>query len=238
MPCVSCVNIVPSACESVILGSEEYVLKNSSIEIEFPQRPFVKEKPLSPVVLPQTVSESELNVALVRAFRAEQNLAESGLECEKLRKKVIELSKLLKDAQDFIFKLQPYQQKITESDATAAYTSLCKSVESWVEFRLGNAIEDRIIFKESVFDSRSATDILNLVSPAGKDAFSRPETDEHNVIAAVMQFLKHEIFDKDFYCPIDSRGMEFLSSIEKSMRTLVPHRGQPKSKMSIYAVYR
>jgi hypothetical protein len=218
------------------LESEEYVLKTRSIKTQFPQSPLEKEKPLSPVTPSQTVPESVLNVSVVRAFEAEQNLAEAHLECEKLRKKVIQLSVLLEDAQDFIFRLQPYLQKITESDASAAYDSLCKTVESWVEFRLGNAIEDRIIFKESVFDSRSAADLLNLVSPAGKEAFSCPETDEHNVIAAVMQFLKHEIFDKDFYCPIDPRGMDFLSSIEKSMRTLVPHRGQSNSNKMIYAV--
>jgi hypothetical protein len=201
-----------------------------SIETEnarsFPQSPIEKEKPLSPVAPPQTVPESEFNVAKVAAFEAEQRLVESRSECEKLRKKVKGLSGLLEEAQDFIFRLQPYQQKITESDATAAYASLCKSVESWVEFRLGNAIEDRVIFKDSVFDSRSATDLLNLVSSAGKEAFSCPETDEHNITAAVMQFLMKEIFGKDFYCPVDSKGMEFLSSIEKSMRTLVPHRGQ------------
>jgi hypothetical protein len=93
------------------------------------------------------------------------------------------------------------------------------------EFHLGDAIEDRLIFKESPFESRSATDLLNLVSPAGKEAFLCPETDERNVIAAVMQFLIDEIFDKDFYCPIDTKGMDFLASIARSMRSLVPHRG-------------
>jgi len=92
-----CVNRVPSACDSVILESEEYVLNIRIIEIEFPQHPLVKEKRLPLVVAPQTIPESELNVALVRASKVEQNLAESGLECEKLCKKVVKLSTLLKD---------------------------------------------------------------------------------------------------------------------------------------------
>jgi len=97
MLCVPCVNRVPSACDFVILESEEYELNIRIIEIEFPQHPLVKEKPLPLVVVPQTIPESELNVALVRASKAEQNLAKSGLECEKLYKKVVGLSTLLKD---------------------------------------------------------------------------------------------------------------------------------------------
>lgn len=194
--------------------------------ISLPQLPTKKHESLPSPSSAPTVLESVFNIAQVQKFEAERELSLSRLECEKLHERVNELSGHLQNAQDIIFSLQPYQQEINESDAAAAYASLCKEVESWVAYNLGDAIEDRVIFKEGPFDSRAATDLLSLVSPAGKEAFSYSDTDEHNVIAAVMQFLINEIFDREFYCPIDARGMAFLASIASSMGSLVPHRGE------------
>jgi hypothetical protein len=199
--------------------------------MSFPQfsLPQLSKDRAEPVLLSSaepTIPESVLTIGRTATSEAEQKLALACLECEKLRKEVEELSGLLENAKDTIFGLQPYQQKINESDAAAAFRSLCKSVENWVDFRLGNAIEDRLIFKENRLDLGSAADLLNLASPAGRQAFSCRETDEYNVVAIVMQFLMNEIFKKDFYCPIDEIGMEFLSNIYRSMRNLEPHRGQ------------
>jgi hypothetical protein len=67
--------------------------------------------------------------------------------------------------------------------------------------------------------------LLSLIPQPGKEAFEYPDTDEYNVIAAIMKFLYLEIFTKDFYCPIERGHMNFLNSIKRSMENLEPRRG-------------
>lgn len=117
--------------------------------------------------------------------------------------KVDKLSGLLQVAQEFIFRVQHYQQKITETVATAEYTALFESVQSWVEFRLGDNIYDRSMLKDSPRPPGRATKFLKLVSPAGKNQFSYSDTDQPDIVAAVMQFLMEEDFEKDSHCSIE-----------------------------------
>jgi hypothetical protein len=58
------------------------------------------------------------------------------------------------------------------------------------------------------------------MSTAGRHSFAVEDTDVQNVTAAIMQFLTQEIFSKEFYCPIDAGALNFLSSVERSMRSL------------------
>lgn len=156
---------------------------------------------------------------MANAFKASQN------ECEILRAQVFELRKNLQDAHDFIFSLQPRQQKLTETEAAADFNTLCGSIEELVDRKLGEALEDRILTKEKSVPSEPSTMLLSLIPYPGKEAFKYPETDEYNITAAVLQFLCNEIFNKEFYCPIGEREIEFVVSIEKSMRNLEPRRG-------------
>jgi hypothetical protein len=162
----------------------------------------------------------EANKAIKEQFEASQT------ECEILRNQVLELQKNLHDAQDFIFSLQPRQQRITESEAAVEFHSLCGSVEEWVQTKLGDALEDMTLSKERGPLGQPAKVLLSLISQPGREAFRCPETDEYNIIAVVMRFICNRILDKDFYCPIEKGGMEFLNTIEKSMRNLEPRRGE------------
>jgi hypothetical protein len=149
----------------------------------------------------------------------------SQRQCEILQGQVLKLKKNLQDTQDFIFSLQPNQQTLTETEATADFISLCASVEAWVDSKLGESLDDKIVIKGKV-PLKSSRMLLSLIPYPGNKAFKYPQTDEYNVTAAILKFLCNMIFSKDFYCPIGTLETEFLLSIERSMRSLEPRRGQ------------
>lgn len=168
--------------------------------------------------------EAELNKTIAEACATSNKLENSKTECKNLRDQIVDLQKKLNDTEDFIFSLQRREQKITESEATAEFNSLCMMVEDWVQSKLGDAIEQKFAEKAALPNSMTRR-LLSLIPQPGKDAFRYPDTDEYNVIAVIMRFLCIEIFDKDFYCQIDPGAVELLTSIERSMRNLEPRRG-------------
>ncbi len=154
-----------------------------------------------------------------------EKLEASQTECEILRRRVLELRKNLEEQQDFVFGLQPQQAKITETEAKTEFTSLCGAIEEWVDTNLGDAIQDMAMLKEKVA-LEPAKALLNLIPYSGREAFKYIDTDEHNIAAAIMQFLCENIFEREFYCPIASGAIDFLVSIERSMRNSNPARSK------------
>lgn len=157
--------------------------------------------------------------------KANDMLTASQNECEMLRTQVFELQKNLQDAQDFIFTLQPRRQKLTETEAAADFNTLCGSIEELVDRKLGEALDDMILTKEKSLSFLRSEKLLSLIPSPGKEAFKYPETDKYNITAAILQFLCQEIFNEEFYCPFGSRELEFMVSVERSMRNLEPGRG-------------
>lgn len=171
-------------------------------------------------------SESELHSALEAACDKAGKLKDSQRECGILQRQVRELQKEVRDAHDFVFSLQPKREQITESEAAAEFKLLCKMIEDWVETNLGDDIHARSIFKQRGLQASRIRRFLALISLPGEEASRCPDTDVYNVIAAIMKFLCIEIFDKEFYCPIEEGAMDFLNSILTSMRSLEPRRGE------------
>ncbi len=175
-------------------------------------------------------SESELNSALEAACDRAEKLKDSQRECDILQRQVRELQKELRDVHDFVFSLQPKREQITESEAAADFKLLCRMIEDWVETNVGDSLGDEIharsIIKQRGLQASRIRRFLMLVSLPGEEASKCPDTDVYNVIAAIMKFLCIEIFDKDFYCPVEEGAMEYLNSILTSMRTLEPRRGE------------
>jgi hypothetical protein len=171
-------------------------------------------------------SESELHSALEAACDTAGKLKDSQRDCDILRRQVHQLQKELRDAHDFVFSLQPKREQITESEAAAEFKSLCRMIEDWVETNLGDEIHARSIFKQRSLEASHIRRFLKLISLPGKEASRCPDTDVYNVIAAIMKFLCIEIFDKDFYCPVEQGAMDYLNSILMSMRNLEPRRGE------------
>ncbi|KAF4636896.1 hypothetical protein G7Y89_g1185 [Cudoniella acicularis] len=169
--------------------------------------------------------EEQLTIhsTLEQACSTAAKFEESQKECEVLREQVISLRKELSDAHNFIFSLQPRREQITESEAATEFKSLYASVEEWVETKLGDDIMEAMIKKVRP-SAKPARNFINFTTHAGQEATGCSGTDEYNVITMIMNFLCVEIFDKDFYCPIEDGGMEFLTSILTSMRNLEPRR--------------
>jgi hypothetical protein len=166
---------------------------------------------------------AELKSTLEKAGATAEKLEESEKECKLLRDQVMVLQRDLNETQDFVFSLQRREKTTTEADAAAEFHSLCLAVEDWVQMQLTEAFDSKST-KITRLDPR-VRKLLSLIPQPGKEAFEYPDTDEYNVIAAIMKFLYLEIFTKDFYCPIERGHMNFLNSIKRSMENLEPRRG-------------
>ncbi|KAH8804542.1 hypothetical protein F5884DRAFT_417434 [Xylogone sp. PMI_703] len=152
-----------------------------------------------------------------------EELSRVTAENEALRNRIVQLQKDLSDAQDFVFSLQPRQTNITESEASSEYNSLCGMVQQWVETNVGDALYERDMHREKIYP-HAAKELLDLISKPGKQAFVYLDTDEYNIVSAIMKFLCVEIFDRPFFCPIEDGAVKILSSVEKAMRNMEPRR--------------
>jgi len=171
----------------------------------------------------------------IEEFSTAAKLEESERKCEILLSEVKELRKNLNDAQDFIFSLQPLRDQITESQATAEFSSLCKSVEEWVQTNLSDPLYEQHLIKEKVSLGAPAKEFISILSRSSIEAFRCQETDDYNVVSGIMKFLCRGIFEPDFYCPVESGAMEFLKSLGKSIANLEPRRG--KSIQSLFTFF-
>ncbi|KAL4786296.1 hypothetical protein BJX76DRAFT_355202 [Aspergillus varians] len=139
-----------------------------------------------------------------------------------LRAKIIQLQSDLQDAQDFVFSLQPRHQALTEAEASEEFTALCAAVEEWVDQKLGDALDE-----QQINPDRHVKDIqilMNLIPPAGRAAFHIADTDMDNIQAAILRYLDDALFSQDFYCPLSQSERNFVTSVERSMRSLHPRR--------------
>lgn len=155
----------------------------------------------------------------------EAKLQVSRSECKTLRMKLDDATEDLKQTQEHVFRLQPYQQGITQSDALVAYTAICDSVQSWIGFQLDGALEEGHIDLTNL-DKSSANKLIKLLTPMGLKGTRFEETDEPNIIAIVMEFLRSEIFEMELYGAVEVRDLELVRAILKNMESLRPPRGK------------
>ena len=179
-------------------------------------------------VLKRTTDLSKLENQLYHNNKSlaetEGKLQASNLQCKILRMKLEDATEDLKQTQEHIFRLQPQQQGITQSDALAAYIAICDNVQSWIGFHLDGAFEEGHI-EVGKLDRSSANKLINLLNPMGLKGTSFAETDEWNLIAIVMEFLRSEILERELYGAVELRDLDFLRTILKNMETLTPPRG-------------
>lgn len=116
----------------------------------------------------------------------------------------------LQEAHDHIFRLQPRRRSITETEAQEDFQGLVASVQRWVENRL-SAILDELddgSLRRKRCDPNLATKFLQLTSGQARKYINASESDEFHVVAAIMQYLCAEFFDKKFYCPLHDHRVE------------------------------
>jgi hypothetical protein len=154
----------------------------------------------------------------------EAKLQASNLQCKTLRMKLEDATEDLKQTQEHVFRLQPQQQGITQSDALVAYTAICDSVQSWIGFHLDGALDDGNIELGNL-DKSSSHKLTKLLTPMGLKGTRFAETDESNLVAIVMEYLRSEILERELYGAVDLRDLDLVRTILKNMESLRPPRG-------------
>lgn len=154
---------------------------------------------------------------------AETSAAFHEAENLKLHAQNTKLERDLKEAHDFVFSLQPRQTSLTESEAAPAFKTLCDSVENWVDRELSDFISEKAAYK--MMSGLYAKRFIKYIVLPGRQCSELPETDEYNIIAAIMRYLYVKVFDRDFYCAEDG-DVQFFDSLQASMQSLTPRRGR------------
>ena len=142
--------------------------------------------------------QKELNQAKSRLRRKEEELKQQ-------QARVQNVATQLSSAQDHIFRMQPRRNLITETEANEQFENLFNTVQGWVDSRLERILieldEDKL--KERPCPYERAKRLLTFTQLRAREDFGSNRTDEYHVIAVIMLYLCHQIFNKDFYCPLD-----------------------------------
>jgi hypothetical protein len=164
--------------------------------------------------------EYELRKARDDTAALENRIKEQGLQLERDNLRWLETERDLRaglqEAHDHIFRLQPRRRSITETEAQEDFQGLVASVQRWVENRL-SAILDELddgSLRHKRCDPQLATKFLQLTSSQAKKYTNASESDEFHVVAAIMQYLCYEFFDKKFYCPLPDHRDEAATIIQ------------------------
>lgn len=163
--------------------------------------------------------KSQYDIESELVLRSE--LEDAQRKCNALNQRVEKLQKDLEEAHSLIFSLQPSQPPLTDTEAARDFKVLLTSVEQWVDTKISVSSSR----SWSIADQRASTMLLDFVTAQGKSAFIYPGTDEYNIIAVIMRFLRNELFSTDFYGPLSGAYKSFLSRIEHNMSQLDPPRG-------------
>ena len=155
---------------------------------------------------------------------AEAKFQAANFQCKTLRMKLEDTTEDLRQTQEHIFRLQPKEQGITQSDALVAYTAICDSVQSWIGYQLDGALDDGRVDLGKL-NKGSTNKIIKLLTPMGLKGTKFAETDEWNLIAAVMEFLRSQILEREFYGALEMRDLDLMRRILRNMENLRPPRG-------------
>lgn len=159
----------------------------------------------------------------LEAIRKE--LSDTQSQLAEARGQVRAKTKHLQDAKDQIFRLQPQRKDITESEAQDYYRNLCGNVQRWVENRLKPMLDDLDLGRLRTRPGPiQATRFVSLLREPSKRCINIDESDEHHVIAVIMNYLWLAFFAKSFYCPLDDTDADatvmWIDELESTMSRL------------------
>ena len=200
-------------------------------------KPILKSSALAAERLEESLKERKINADTISQLEKKLSQSNSSLEatkskfeesqarCKNLQIQIKALSEDLKETREQVFRLQPHRENITQSDALREYIAICHSVKSWIGLRLDNALNTGSINVTKIHTG-SARKLMSLLTACGLNGTLYPDTDEHNIIAIVMEFLRTEIFETDLYGAVRGEHLELIYQIQKNMKNLVPRRGK------------
>lgn len=144
----------------------------------------------------------------------------------------IEDRKKLEEARNLVVELQPRQEKLTETEAIDRFTSLCGSIETWVEVHLGDALTSCTIQRAvpSWYDWLRTNDFFQTLPQNNVLCIRVPDTDHHNLISLIMRHLKRALFDS----MLVGARIEDIATLKRcvqTMQTMEPPRSRsPKHR--------
>lgn len=183
--------------------------------------------------------EKKLSQSSTSLEATKSKFEESQSRCKELQIQIEALREELKETREQVFRLQPLRENITQSDALREYIALCHSVKSWIGLRLDSALNTGSI-NVAKMHTASARNLIYLLTKSGLDGTLYPDTDEHNIIAIVMEFLRTKIFETELYGAPECQDLEFIYQIQNNMKNFVPRRGrstfQPCKRLHILLI--
>lgn len=198
-------------------------LESSLLAAEYELENSLKETRINADTISQL--EKKLSQSNISLKATKFKFTESQSRCKDLQLQIKALGEELKETREHVFRLQPLWENITQSDALREYTAICHSVRSWIGLRLDNALNTGNINTAKI-NTGFARKLLDLLTKSGLDGILYSDTDEHNIIAVVMEFLRTEIFDTELYGAVEEQNLEFIFQIQRNMKNLVPRRGK------------
>lgn len=220
-------NPVPLQTKSGPHSSQEKndipILKSSLLAAEQRLGESLKETKINADTISQL--EKKLSQSNTSLEATKSKFEESQARCKNLQIQIEAIGKDLKETREQVFRLQPHRENITQSDALREYIAICHSVKSWIGFHLDNALNTGSINVAKIHIG-SARKLIGLLTDSGLNGTPYPDTDEHNIISVVMEFLRTEIFETELYGAVDGQDLELIYKIQKNMRNLVPRRGK------------
>lgn len=199
------------------------ILKSSLLAAEQGLKESLKETKINAVKISQL--ELKLSQSSSSLEATKSKFEESQAKCKNLQIQIEAIGKELKETREQVFRLQPHRENITQSEALREYIAICHSVKSWIGFHLDNALNTGSINVAKI-NTVSARELIGLLTDSGLNGTLYPDTDEHNIIAVVMEFLRTEIFETELYGAVDDQDLELIYQIQKNMKNLVPRRGK------------
>ena len=186
--------------------------------------------------LERTLKERQSNAKIISVLKKKLSQSNSSLEatkskfgesqskCKALQIQIDDLAEDLNETREHVFRLQLLRENITQNDALDAYIAICHSVKSWIGSRLDNALNTGSI-DVTKLNTGSTRKLVDLLTKSGLNGTLYSDTDEFNIIAIVMEFLRAGIFQAEFYGAVESSSLSLLDQIQHNMKNLSPRRG-------------
>lgn len=187
--------------------------------------------------LEESLKETKTNANLISQLEKKLSQSKTSLEamkskfkkskskCKELQCQIEALGKDLKETQEQVFRLQPLRENVTQNDALRKYIAICHSVKSWIGLRLYNGLNTGSINLAKIHPDL-ARKLIDLLTQNGRKGTVYLDTDEHNIIAVVMEFLRVKIFETGLYGAVERQELKSIYQIQKNMKNLTPRQGK------------
>ena len=133
----------------------------------------------------------------------------------------------LDEVKDHLFRLEPRQGDLTESEAKSIYADMCKGIQRWVDSRMSSLDATGGVRVGGSPDALQAYRFVSLLREHGRRCIYTDQSDDYHVFAIIMNYLWLALFSRFFYCPLDDLDGETIQTwMERVETTMTERRGK------------